>query len=280
MLTMRTLFVLCATLLTNLAVAQLNLPAPSPLGRVYQKVGLNEITIEYSRPSAKGRVIFGDLVPYDKFWRTGANAATKLTLADDAKIEGQDVPKGEYSLFSIPGLTDWTIIINKDPNVSVSKYDQTQDLLRFKVKAQKTAEKTETFTISITNVGMDNATIEMAWENTKVAFKMTTEVDTKVMKQIDDAMKGIPPMTYYRSAVYYFETGKDLNQALTWVNEALKGMETFWMVHQKAKIQAALGDTKGAIETAKKSKELSIKEGNDDYISLNDKAIAEWSKKK
>ncbi len=264
----------------SLTFAQLDIPRPSPLGRVYQKVGLNDITIEYSRPGVKDRVIFGDLVPYGKMWRTGANAATKVTLADTAKFEGNKVAPGEYSLLTIPGKEAWTIILNKDSKVSVTDYDQTKDAARFNVKPKIVADKVETFTINIADVETDNANIELVWENTKVSFKMTTEVDAKVMKQIDEAMKGVSQMEYYRSAVYYFDTGKDLNKALEWVNLSLKEGEKFWMLHQKAKIQAALGDYKGAIETANKSKEIAIKEKSDDYIALNDKAIAEWSKKK
>ena len=260
--------------------AQLDIPRPSPLGKVTQAVGLNEITIEYSRPSAKGRVIFEDVVSFGKLWRTGANAATKITLKDDAKFEGKDIPKGEYSLLAIPGQTEWTIIINKDPKMGVTDYDQTKELTRFTVKPGKVTEKVETFTINVSNVAIDNATIDLVWDNTIVSFKMTTEVDSKVQKQIDEAMKGIPPMTYYRAAVYYFDTGKDLNKALEWTNKALEGMETFWMLHQKAKIQASLNDFKGAIATAQKSKELAVQEKSDDYVKMNDKAIAEWSKKK
>lgn len=262
------------------AFAQLDIPRPSPMGKVTQDFGLNQITIEYSRPGVKGRVIFGDLVPYGKLWRTGANSATKITLKDDAKFEGKDVPKGEYSLLTIPGAAEWTIIINKDPKAGVADYDQTKDQARFTVKPTKVTEKVESFTINIANVEIDRATVEIVWENTRAAFTVTTEVDSKVMKQIDEAMKGIPQNTYFRSAVYYLENGKDLNKALEWINLALKENERFFIVHQKAKIQAALGDYKGAIVTAQHSKELAIKEKNDDYVALNDKAIAEWSKKK
>ncbi|MDZ4847185.1 MAG: DUF2911 domain-containing protein [Chitinophagales bacterium] len=270
----------CVLLFNTAAFAQLDIPRPSPLGKVTQAVGLNEITIEYSRPAAKGRVIFGDLVPYAKLWRTGANSATKITLKDDAQFEGVAVPKGDYSLLTIPGETEWTIIINKDPKAGVADYDQTKDQARFTVKSVKVTEKVETFTITVSNVEMTSASVDIVWENTKASFKMTTEVDSKVMKQIDEAMKGIPSNTYFRSAVYYFETGKDLSKALEWVNLSLKDGEKFWMLHQKAKIQAALGEYKGAIETAKKSKELAIADKNDDYVALNDKVIAEWSKKK
>ncbi len=258
--------------------SQLEIPRPSPLGRIYQKVGLNEITIEYSRPGVKDRVIFGDLVPYGELWRTGANAATKITLAQDAKIAGSDIPAGDYSLLTIPGKEEWTVIINKDPLASETKYDQTQDQLRFTVKPEKITEKVETFTINIEHIRTESALIQLTWENTKVSFKLETPADAKVMAQIDEVMQGISFNTYYQAANYYAETGRDLQQALEWMDKALQQKETFFMVHSKAKIQAQMGDYKGAIETARKSRELAVKEKSNDFIALNDKAIAKWEK--
>jgi len=263
----------------NLAFAQLDKPRPSPLGRVYQKVGLNEITIEYSRPGVKERVIYGGLVPYGELWRTGANAATKITLAEDAKFEGKEIPAGDYSLLTIPGENEWTIIINKDPYTSERNYDESKDQVRFTVKPEKITEKVETFTINIEHIKMDYAYVQLVWEHTKVSFRMETSVDEQIMAQIEKAMKGTSPMTYYQAAVYYSDTDKDLDQALIWMNKALEGKQTFWMVHSKAKLQAKIGDYKGAVITAGKSKELAMQAGSSDYISLNEKAIARWQGK-
>lgn len=271
---------LISLLTYDIAFAQLDIPRPSPMSTVSQDVGLNNITIEYYRPGVKDRVIFGDLVPFGKLWRTGANAATKLTLKGDAKFEGKEVPAGEYSLLTIPGKEEWTIIINKDAKTNTSNYSQEKDQARFNVKPTTTAEKVETFTISITDIGMDNALVELLWENTKVSFKMETEVDSEVMEQIEKATAGVDPMVYYRSATYYYDTGKDLNKALEWMNKSLESRQTYWMLHTKAKIQAKMGDKKGAIATAEESKAAAVKDGNESYISLNDKLIAEVKKKK
>lgn len=261
------------------AFAQLDTPRPSPLGSVNQKVGLNELTIEYSRPGVKDRVIFGELVPYGELWRTGANAATKITLAEDAKLGGKEIPAGVYSLFTIPGKSKWTIIINKDPNASKRDYDESKDQARFTVKPEKVTEKVETFTINIEHIRLDSAYIQLVWEHTKVSFKIETPVDEQIMAQIESAMKGVSPETYYQAAVYYYDTDKDLDQALIWMNNALEGKQTFWMLHSKAKLQAKMGDYKGAIITAGKSKESAILAGSSHYIALNEKAIAEWQRK-
>ncbi|MFN5372423.1 MAG: DUF2911 domain-containing protein, partial [Bacteroidia bacterium] len=173
------------------ALAQIDTPQPSPLGTVTQKVGLNEFSITYSRPSLKGRKAYGEVVPMDKLWRFGANMATTFKSSDEFSIQGTKIPAGEYSFFAIPGATEWTMILNKTAKMSgTSNYKEAEDQLRFKVKPEATAYKTETFTIQFANLKDKQATVEILWDNVKVAFEINVDFDAKVMKQIDETLSG------------------------------------------------------------------------------------------
>ncbi len=277
----RTLFI-CLFLVSSIAAtAQIDLPAPSPLGSVTQKVGFSDVTFSYSRPSAKGRKVFGDVVPFDKLWRTGANAATKVTISKDVTIEGKQVKAGEYALFTIPGTTQWTIILNTDTKANTTSYKQENDVLRFTVKPVALAENVETFAINFTNLTSNGATIELVWEKTAVRFKVESEVDAIVMDQIKKQTAGVNPSTYFAAARYYYDTNRDLAQALKWIDLAFAGQEpTFWMLRQKALIQAGLKDYKGAIATAELSTTKAKEAQNDEYVKMNDTSIAEWKKMK
>lgn len=263
--------------------AQIDMPAPSPVATLSQKVGLTDVTIAYSRPSAKGRKVFGDLVAFGEMWRTGANAATKLTFADAVTINGQKVPAGSYSLYTIPTATDWTIVINKNTeNWGTDGYKQEEDLLRFTVKSEKNTNAVETFTMGIANNTMNTSDIELSWENVIVRFKVTAEVDSRVMEQIKT--KTSPKKdagVYFQAARYYYETDRDLKQALEWVSKSIElESSRYWVVLLKANIQVKLKDFKGAVETAKKTKELAEKDGNKDYVRMADKIISDNSSKK
>lgn len=262
--------------------AQINTPRPSPMGKVTQTIGLTDITVSYSRPSAKDRVIFGDVVPYGEMWRTGANASTKIKFSDDVKIEGKDVPAGEYALYTIPNKDEWTIIIHKNTSYSGTggdKYTPTEDQARFTVKPIAYPVKIETFTINFTDLKADEGYIELLWENTQVRFRVTTEVDKKVMAEIDEKMKGVSASTYYQAASYYYDNNKDLAQALVWINKSLEGgNEKFWMVRTKALILAKMGNYSEAIVAAERSKALAIESKNNEYVRMNDKSIEEWKK--
>jgi len=258
--------------------AQVQIPAASPAGSVSATVGLTEIKVNYSRPRAKGRKIFGTestvLLPYGAIWRTGANSGTIISFSDNVKVEGIDVPKGEYLMLSWPGATEWTVALNKDVSLggNTQKYDKTKDAALFKVKPEKLTEKVETFTINVGDISDDskNAKVQLAWENTSVKFTVTTDYDAKVMKSIEDNTK-VAPYDYFQAAVYYLENGKDLNQALTWINLAAEGMNSpYWVLHQKAKIQKALGDKKGAEATANASLAKSKEAENRDYQVMNE----------
>src|SRR6187551_128411 len=210
------------------ATAQVLTPAPSPAASVSTVVGLTDVKIDYSRPRAKGRKIFGEgadfLLPYGAIWRTGANNGTKITFGDDVTVEGVVVPKGEYLIFSWPGASEWTISLYKDISLggNTVDYDATKDAANFKVKADKLTEKVETLTISIGDIADDSksAKVQIAWENTSVKFTIGVDYEAKVMESIK-ASTSVDPDNYYSAAVYYLETGKDLNQALTWINEAV-----------------------------------------------------------
>lgn len=263
--------------------AQLKTPAPSPGATVTQKVGVSEIAIDYSRPSMKGRKIFGGLVPFGELWRTGANASTKVTFADDVTVGGVALKAGKYALFTFPGESEWTVVFYGDAEVSGTpgdKYDPKQEVAKFKVKSQKLSDKVETFTIDVANLTDASAEITLLWENTKVVIPVKFDTEKMVMTSIDEVMAGPSQRDYYSAARYYFDNGKDLNTAYKWITKATEGDgNAFWMLRLKSQIEAGLGKYKEAINTATKSKELAEKAGNKQYVKFNEDAIKEWSKK-
>ena len=279
--------VACAFLLIGSAAsAQIKMPAASPTATVKQPVGLTDVTLEYSRPSTKGRKIFGDLVPYGRLWRTGANASTKLTFSDEVTLEGNKVPAGQYALYTVPGENEWIIVIHKNTKHwgdGGAAYKQEEDLVRFKVPAQKLADKAETFTIGFSDLTNNSGVMNIMWENTLVPVKITTDVDTKVMAQIQEKVingTNVTPALYAAAANYYADNDKDLKQAITWFKLANEKDPKFWNLHYQAKAQARAKDYKGATATAQKSMELAKKENNADYVALNEKLLAEIKGKK
>jgi hypothetical protein len=263
------------------ATAQIQTPQPSPAATVQQVVGITNFTVTYSRPGLKGRAAFGNVVPFDQVWRTGANASTFISFDDKVKIEGNEIPAGKYALFSIPGKDEWTIIINKSTTGS-SELDATQDLIRFKVKPQTLNMAVETFTIGFSEFTTNSANLDLCWDKTLVRMKVTTEPDTKIMEQIKKAMANplaSAAQNYFQSASYYNDNNKDLNQALEWINKAVEiRKDAFWMTKVKAEILAKLGKHKEAIETAEMSKKVAADSKNDAYVKMNDDNIAAWKK--
>jgi hypothetical protein len=259
--------------------AQIAMPQPSPLGTVTQKVGLTDVTIVYSRPSAKGRKVFGDVVPYGELWRTGANKSVKFSISDSVLVGGKKIGKGDYSIFTIPGEKEWTIIINKAVDLSgTNGYKEADDLVRFTVAPSKTGF-TESFTFNFANLTNTSADVELSWEETKVSFKIEVTVDDKVMKNIDAALNP-SANSYFGAARYYYETERDSKQALAWINKALEiGGDKYWILRVKSLIQARLEDYKGAVETAEKSKALALADDDGAYVKMNETSIAEWTPK-
>jgi len=253
----------------------LKTPAPSPLQSIDQAFALSNIKIEYSRPSVKGRVVFGDLVPFGKIWRTGANSATKITFGDDVKIEGVALKAGSYALYTIPNKDSWEILFYKDLTLggNVAEYKAADEVIRVKGKVSASSSKVETFTMNIADMTSTSANVELVWDMTKVSFNVTTEIDEKVMKNIDAALEK-DSRPYFQAANYYYENNKDLTKALAWVNTAIEqNPKAYWMSHLKAKIQVKMKDSKGAIESAEKSMAAAKEDGNDDYVKLNEKLI-------
>lgn len=250
----------------------LKTPQPSTTQTIKQDFGLGTIEISYSRPGAKGRKIFGDLVPFGKVWRTGANSATTISFSDDVTIGGTKIPAGKYGLLSIPGETEWTIIISKQLDVtSPAAYKQESDVVRVAVKPINLPFTTETFTITIAGVKDYACELQLSWDKTLVSVPVSTEVDSKVMKQIENTfIKDNRP--YFSAAVYYLENGKDLNQAVTWFDKAIEqNPKAFWVYYQKARALAKLGKKAEALATSQKSVELAKEAKNDDYVALNEK---------
>ena len=257
------------------AQAQLKTPAPSPGQYIKQDFGLSSVEVSYSRPAVKGRTIFGDLVPWNKVWRTGANAATTITFGDEVTFGGQKISAGKYGLLTIPNPTEWTVILTKQLDVtSPAAYKQDQDVARVKVTVDDLPFSLESFLISFNAVRPSSMELLIGWDQTIVRIPITTDIDKKINAQIE-SLKGKENFPYFNAAVYYLENGKDLNTALGWFNKAAQqSPDAYWVLYQKAKCEAKLGKSKEAIATANKSIALAITAKNDDYVTLNQKLIA------
>jgi hypothetical protein len=261
------------------AKAQLTTPQPSPTQTVKQNFGLSFIELSYSRPGMKNRKVFGDLVPFGAVWRTGANNATTLNFGDTVMIGGAKIAPGKYGLLTIPDKDKWTIIITKQLEVtSPAAYKIDQDVVRVSVDPMKLKEPVESFTMQFANVKPSTCELHLMWENTAVALPISTDIETKIMGQIDQLMnKDNRP--YYSAAMYYMDSGKDLNQALAWFDKAAEMQpDAYWVHYQRANCLAKLGKKEDAKVEADKSKALAITAKNDDYVKLNDKLLAELNK--
>lgn len=263
--------------------AQVKTPQASPSTKIEQVVGLTDVDIDYSRPSTKGRTVFGELVPYGKLWRTGANANTTVSFSEDVTIDGKILKKGKYALFTLPKADSWDVIFYTDTDNwgLPENWDEAKVALKTTVKPETLNRKVETFTIGINNVDNDSAFLELSWEKTIVAVKFEVPTQKTAMKSIEKTLAGPSSSDFFSSANYFYQSNGDLNKALTWVNKAVE-MEKeapFWYLRLKSLIQAKKGDKAGAVETAKLSLAAAEKAKNMDYVKMNKDSIAEWSKK-
>lgn len=269
----------CVILLAATPVlAQLDMPQPSPLSTVSQKVGLTDVTVVYSRPSMRDRTIMGELVPYGELWRTGANQATKVSFSDEMTVAGQKVPAGDYALFTIPDKEEWTVVLNKNTDQGgTGSYKEEEDALRVQVPSSTTDDTYQTFTVGFSDLTETGANMDVIWENTKVAIPLEDpNVDSKVMAQIDEQMAdaGDDAGLYFQAANYYYTMDKDMQQAQEWIDKAISLDDSkFWMLHLQAKIHAKTENYEQAKAAAQKSMELAKENDNQDYVRLNEKLL-------
>ncbi len=262
--------------------AQIQTPQPSPSSKVHQTIGLSEVAVDYSRPAMRGRTIFGDLVPFGKLWRTGANMRTKFTTDSDLKIDGKELKKGTYAILSVPNKEAWDIIFYTEYQAggAPAELDDSKVALRFSAKTMAMEWPVENFTIGFGDLADGvSGNMYIMWDKTMVMAKIETPTDEMTVKSIEKVMAGPSAGDYFSAASYYRSSGKDLNKALEWATKAVEmNPDAFWMSRQKSLIQADLGDKSGAIATAKISLAASEKAGNADYTKMNQESIAEWSK--
>lgn len=279
---MKKLLLLIAIGFTASLNAQILTPKASPAAKMQQKVGLADIQIEYSRPGAKGRVIFGDLIPFGQMWRLGANENTKITTSEALIIGKDTLNAGTYALFAKPGPTNWELYFYADySNWGLPEpWDPKKVVLQASAVVQKTQNFQENLAISLDALTNNGGTLLICWENTKVSLPFSLNTKAKVLASIDKTMAGPAANDYHAAATYYFNENIDLKTALEWSTKAvaLRGPSAYWMTRLKAQLQAANGDYKGAIETAKISNEAAKADGDDAYVRANEKSIAEWSK--
>ncbi|MCB0558518.1 MAG: DUF2911 domain-containing protein [Lewinellaceae bacterium] len=263
--------------------AQIQTPAPSPSSELKQAVGLTDVTIVYSRPSVKGREIFAEdgLVPYGKPWRLGANAATKFSFSKDVEILGTAMKAGDYAVLASPNANEWKFMFYPYESGSWNSYLEKEPAATVSVKPMKGDAHVESMTFNIANVQPTSADIVLSWAKTMVTLPLQVNTDDQVMASIERVMSGPSQDDYFAAATYYHESGKDLNQALAWVEKATAGDEPrFWQVRRKALILADLGKTEAAIKAATLSLKLAEAAGNEDYVRMNKKSIEEWTAKK
>ena len=261
--------------------AQIRTPMPSPTAEFEQRLGLSSVSMEYSRPGVKGRDIFGDLVPYGQIWRTGANAATTITFGEKVMLEGNEVEAGTYAIYTIPGEQEWTVMLYTDLSLggNVANYDEENEYLRFQVESQELPMMFETMTFLINDIQDDQAILNLMWAKTLVSMEIKLNVDEQVMASIEQVMNGPSPNDYFAAARYYYETDRDMEQALKWINMTLESAERYWIMTWKARILGKMERYKEAMATSEKAKEMAQEAKNMDYVRMNDEMMAEFKAK-
>ena len=283
---MRAIIFTLLLLKVNLSFSQINTPRVSPASEVEQMVGLTEIEIEYSRPSMRGREVFGNLVPFGKVWRTGADNSTKISFDTDVIISGKTIQSGTYSIFSIPNKESWEIIFYSDVELWGVPRDWSENKIvfssMFDVKKLKKSNTVETFTISFNDLTNNDVNMSISWENTSVDIKIEVPTRSMVESDINKVLSDNPKSSdYYAAAVFYRQENINLDKALEWMNKAIEMNESprFWQYRQQSLIMAANDKFADAVDAAKKSLNLAIEADNQDYIKMNRESIAKWSKK-
>jgi hypothetical protein len=263
--------------------AQIQTPQPSPASKLEQKVGLTDVVLEYSRPSMRGRTIFGDLVPYGAIWRTGANARTTITFSNDVTVDGQPLKAGSYAIFTKPGESSWEVFFYTDTQGGglPEKWDDTKVAAKTVAEVYPMPVSIETFTMTFDDLTNSSAVLGILWEKAYVGVKFEVPTDAAVSKDIERVMAGPGANDYFAAAVYYYSEGKDINKAKEWMDKSISMTEepAFWQLRQQSLILAKAGDKKGAIAAAQKSLAGAEAAGNADYVKMNKDSLKEWGAK-
>ena len=280
---MKKIIIVLAIIIANFTIeAQVQTPQSSPKATIHQTVGLTEVEVDYSRPSARGRAVFGNLIPFGKVWRTGANENTTISFSDDVIIDGKTLKKGKYALYTIPKIESWEIIFYKttDNWGNPEEWKEENVALKATVKPETSNRSVETFTIGINGLDNNFAFLEMSWANSYAALKFEVPTQKKATANIEKALSGPASADYFSAAQFLFQSNGDNAKALEYVNKSLEMAKDkpFWYNRLKSLIQAKLGDKKGAIESAKASLSAAELAKNQDYVKMNKDSIAEWSK--
>ena len=280
---MKNIFIALTIVLASFSSnAQVRTPQASPKAVVNQMVGLTDVEIEYYRPGMKGRTIFGDLVPFGKLWRTGANANSTISFSEDVIIDGKTLKKGKYALYTIPRADSWEVIFYTDTSNwgNPDDFKDSNVALKTTVKPEMINRNIESFTIGINNLDNNFAHLEISWEKTVAAIRFEVPTQKTALANIEKALAGPTWSDYFSAAQFYYQSNGDMNKALSYVNKAqdMSKDKPFYVIRQKSLIQAKLGDKKGAIETAKLSLAAAQAANNNDYVKMNQDSIKEWSK--
>jgi hypothetical protein len=276
------LFIFSLLLVATTVNAQIDAPQPSPKAKAMQTVGLTEVTLEYSRPAKREREIFGNLVPFNKLWRTGANQNSMITFSDDVKFAGTDVKAGTYAVYTKPGKKEWTVMLYTDTNNwgNPGTWDDDKVAATATVETSKLKNPVESWTMAINELTMEGAHLQMMWDETMVAVPFTVPTAAKTQASIDKVMAGPAANDYYSAATFYLDANKDLQQAHEWISKAVEARpEAYWMHRKKSLIEAKMGNKSAAIASAKTSLSLAQKANNMDYVKLNTDSLKEWGVK-
>lgn len=278
----RVLIVLSLIISHFVVEAQVRIPETSPKAIIKQVVGLTDVEIVYSRPSARGRAVFGNLVPFGQLWRTGANDNSIITFSDDVVINGKTLKKGKYALYTIPNIQSWDVVFYTatDNWGTPKEYDEAKVALKTTVNEEALAKPIETFTIAINNLETNSATLDISWENSYVSLKFEVPTKKIAIASIEKTLAGAAPEEFYTAAQYYYQSNDDITKARTYIDKAVEMSKAvpFYYLRLKSLIQAKQGDKKGAIETAKWSISASEAAGNKEYVEMNKASIDEWSR--
>lgn len=271
-------FLLTSSLCLSGFAQDLELPVPSPLIKMTQRIGLTDVDLEYSRPRVKGREVFGGLEPFNEVWRTGANRATKISFSTDVKVGGNDVPAGTYALFTIPNPDKFTFILNKNyEQWGKGDYKQEEDVARIDVDIEK-ADNMESMLIYFDNVKDESADLILHWSTTSIRVPIAVEVQSVAKKNIENAIDEAENSfrTYNSAARYYLDNNLDAAQALKWARKSVDMDKRFWNLTTLSRAYGATGNKEEAIKLAEEAMAMAEEMGYQRYVKMNADNLKTW----